>query len=252
MRNSDIKIVLKDLCFFYDSRPVLLDIRADFGARRVTAVVGPSGQGKSTLLTVFNRLWKEIPGAYLKGEVKIRLDGKWTDVHGEAYPTERLRRKVGMVFQDPNPLPMSIYKNVAFPLKLAGEKNKQVLETKVYDALRQAFLWEEVKDRLAADARTLSGGQQQRLCIARALITRPEILLLDEPTASLDARAAGIIEDLLQTLKAHCTIIMVSHYMDQVRRVADCVMELSANGLAANEWGINCGRRRPDYSAVPG
>ena len=239
MTNADIKIALKDLCFFYGAKPVLLDVQADFSARRVTAVVGPSGQGKSTLLTVFNRLWNEIPGAHLKGEVNIRLDGRWIDVNGEAYPTEQLRRKIGMVFQDPNPLPMSIYKNVAFPLKLAGEKNKQVLEAKVYDVLRQAFLWEEVKDRLATDARTLSGGQQQRLCIARALISRPEILLLDEPTASLDARAGRIIEDLLQTLKSRCTIIMVSHYMDQVRRVADCVMELNEGGLAIINGCIN-------------
>jgi phosphate transport system ATP-binding protein len=176
-------------------------------------------------------LWEEIPGTHLKGEVKIRLDRQWTDVYGDDYPIDRLRRKVGMVFQDPNPLPMSIYKNVAFPLKLAGIKEKPIIEAKVCDVLQQAFLWEEVKDRLGADARTLSGGQQQRLCIARTLITKPEILLLDEPTASLDAKACGVIENLLQTLKPHCTIIMVSHYMDQVHRVADCVMELAQGGL---------------------
>jgi phosphate transport system ATP-binding protein len=251
MTNPDIKIVLNDLCFFYGPRPVLLHIGASFGDRRITAVVGPSGQGKSTLLTVFNRLWKEIPGARLKGEVKIRLDGKFTDVGSEQYPTERLRRKVGMVFQDPNPLPMSIYKNVAFPLKLAGVKDKRIVESKVCDALKQAFLWEEVKDRLEADARVLSGGQQQRLCIARTLITRPEILLLDEPTASLDTKACSVIEDLLQALKTQCTIIMVTHYMDQVRRVADCVMELKDGSLLADDRFINCGRR-PGYSAVPG
>lgn len=240
MTHSDIKIVLNDLCFFYGDRPILQHLRATFREHHITAVVGPSGQGKSTLLTVFNRLWKETPGTRLKGEVKIRLNGQWTDVHGEEYPTDRLRRKVGMVFQDPNPLPMSIYKNVAFPLKLAGVKDKQIVEAKVCDALQQAFLWEEVKDRLGADGRTLSGGQQQRLCIARALITKPEILLLDEPTASLDARACSVIEHLLQELKTHCTIIMVSHYMDQVRRVADCVMELSEGGLTVNNGVINC------------
>jgi phosphate transport system ATP-binding protein len=240
MTNSDYKIVLNDLCFFYGAKPILLHIRADFRAHNITAVVGPSGQGKSTLLTVFNRLWEEIPGAHLKGEVKIRLEGQWANVHGDDYPTDRLRRKVGMVFQDPNPLPMSIYKNVAFPLKLAGVKDKQSIETRVCEALQQAFLWEEVKDRLGADARTLSGGQQQRLCIARTLITKPEILLLDEPTASLDARACGVIEQLLQALKAHCTIIMVSHYMDQVRRVADDVMELAEGGLLVNNGIINC------------
>jgi phosphate transport system ATP-binding protein len=239
MTPSDIKIELTDMCFFYGAKPILLGIRAAFRAHNITAVVGPSGQGKSTLLTVFNRLWKEIPDAHLKGEVKIRIDGRWVNVHGNDYPTDRLRRKVGMVFQDPNPLPMSIYKNVAFPLKLAGVKDKRIIEAKVCDALQQAFLWEEVKDRLGDDARTLSGGQQQRLCIARTLITKPEILLLDEPTASLDARACSVIEQLLQTLKTHCTIIMVSHYMDQVRRVADDVMELAEGGRLTNNGIIN-------------
>jgi phosphate transport system ATP-binding protein len=147
------------------------------------------------------------------------------------YPVNRLRRKVGMAFQNPNPLPMSIYKNVAFPLKLAGEKEKQKMENKVQTALAWAFLWEEVKDRLSADARTLSGGQQQRLCIARALILKPEVLLLDEPTASLDTKAAEVIEDLISNLKSHCTILMVSHYLDQVQRVADDVMELVGGSL---------------------
>jgi phosphate transport system ATP-binding protein len=126
---------------------------------------------------------------------------------------------------------MSIYKNAAFPLKLAGEKEKQKIETKVQTALARAFLWDEVKDRLDTDARTLSGGQQQRLCIARALVLKPEVLLLDEPTASLDAKAAEVIEDLISNLKSHCTILMVSHYLDQVRRVADDVMELVGGRL---------------------
>jgi phosphate transport system ATP-binding protein len=234
MENPDIKIVVNGLCFYYGTRQVLHDVRTDFKARNITAVVGPSGQGKSTLLTVFNRLWEEIPGAHLEGEVKIRLDGRWENALDAGYPTDRLRRKVGMVFQDPNPLPMSIYKNVAFPLKLAGLKDKRIIEAKVCDALEKAFLWEEVKDRLGEDARTLSGGQQQRLCIARALITQPEILLLDEPTASLDARACGVIENLLRALKPQCTIIMVSHFMNQVRRVADCVMELTEGCLITN------------------
>jgi phosphate transport system ATP-binding protein len=131
-----------------------------------------------------------------------------------------------MVFQDPNPLPMSIYKNIAFPLKLSGQKEKQDIEARVHEALSQAFLWNEVKDRLDADARTLSGGQQQRLCIARALILQPEVLLLDEPTASLDAKAGAVVEDLLLSLKTHRTLLIVSHYMEQVHRTADSVMEL--------------------------
>jgi len=146
-------------------------------------------------------------------------------------PVVQLRKRVGMVFQDPNPLPMSIFKNVAFPLKLAGLRNRQQMEARVHDALVQAFLWDEVKDRLDTDARLLSGGQQQRLCIARALINSPEVLLLDEPTASLDARACEVVETLLHRLKSNCTLLLVTHYMDQVHRVADCVMEMNQGRL---------------------
>ena len=226
-----IKIKISGLNFRYGERRILCGIDTTFESRRVTAIAGASGQGKSTLLTVLNRLWEEIPGAHLEGEVKIRIGGIWTDIYSERCPAAQLRQAVGMVFQEPNPLPMSIFKNVAFPLKLAGIKDRTIVESKVRNALQKAFLWEEVKDRLGHDARTLSGGQQQRLCIARALVPNPEVLLLDEPTASLDARACGIIEDLLLALKTNCTIVMVSHYMDQVRRVADCVMELNNGSL---------------------
>ncbi len=223
--------MLDNLSFSYGPKSVFSGIQAAFRTRRITAIVGPSGQGKSTLLTVFNRLWEEIPGARAHGEVKIRLDGGWVDVNAGVYPVHRLRRKVAMVFQDPNPLPMSIARNVAFPLKLAGQKDKASIQARVRRALQQAFLWEEVKDRLDADARMLSGGQQQRLCIARALILNPEVLLLDEPTASLDAKAGGVIEDLLLALKTDCTILMVSHYRGQVRRVADCTVQLADGKL---------------------
>lgn len=225
------KIQLTDLSFYYGDRRILNHVDAGFREHAITAIVGPSGQGKSTLLTVVNRLWEEIPGARVDGRVDIRFDDQWMDICANGYPVNHLRRKVGMVFQEPNPLPMSIYKNVAFPLKLAGVRERQAMEAKVHSALVKAFLWDEVKDRLKADARTLSGGQQQRLCIARALVLEPEVLLLDEPTASLDAQAAGVIETLLAGLKSHCTILMVSHYLDQVQRVADCVMELHASGL---------------------
>ncbi len=236
--SEKIKIQLKDLCFYYGQRRILDHINAGFTEHAVTAIVGPSGQGKSTLLTVVNRLWAEIPGTRVSGRVDIRLDGQWVDVCANGYPASRLRRKVGMVFQDPNPLPMSIYKNTAFPLKLAGQRDKRAIEAKVQAALTRAFLWDDVKDRLNADARTLSGGQQQRLCIARALVLEPEILLLDEPTASLDAKAAGVIEALLTALKSRCTILMVSHYLDQVQRVADCVMELQHSRLDRRRFGI--------------
>jgi phosphate transport system ATP-binding protein len=136
-----------------------------------------------------------------------------------------------MVFQTPNPLPMSIFKNVAFPLKLAGETASDRMADLTEKALKQVFLWEEVKDRLKENATTLSGGQQQRLCIARALVLKPQILLLDEPTSSLDARSAQVIEELILSLKQACTIVMVSHYMDQVRRIADTIMEIEDGRL---------------------
>ncbi len=226
MDNGKIKIQLADLSFYYHDRCIIDRASARFANHAVTAIVGPSGQGKSTLLTAINRLWEEFHGARVQGRVEIRFADRWVDINANGFPVNRLRRKVGMVFQDPNPLPMSIFKNAAFPLKLAGEKEKQRIEASVQTALSRAFLWDEVKDRLDDDARTLSGGQQQRLCIARALISRPEVLLLDEPTASLDGKAAEEIEDLISNLKSHCTILMVSHYLDQVRRVADDVMEL--------------------------
>jgi phosphate transport system ATP-binding protein len=230
MGHEKIKIQLTDLSFYYGDQCALDGVSVGFADRAITAIVGPSGQGKSTLLTAINRLWEEIPGARVNGTVDILFDGAMVNINN-GYPVNRLRRKVGMVFQNPNPLPMSIYKNVAFPLKLAGEKKKHKIEAKVQTALAQAFLWDEVKDRLDADARTLSGGQQQRLCIARSLILKPEVLLLDEPTASLDARAAEVIEDLISNLKSRCTILMVSHYLDQVQRVADDVMELVGGRL---------------------
>jgi phosphate transport system ATP-binding protein len=227
-----IKIQLTDLSFFYGDQRILDRITAGFADHAVTAIIGPSGQGKSTLLTAINRLWEEIPGARAQGQVEILINDRLVDIYADGYCVNRLRRKVGMVFQNPNPLPMSIFKNVAFPLKLAGRKEKQQIEAHVHRALSQAFLWDEVKDRLEADARTLSGGQQQRLCIARALILAPEVLLLDEPTASLDAKAGAVIEELLVGLKSHCTLLMVSHYLDQVHRVADEVMELTHGRLS--------------------
>jgi len=225
-----IKVKIRNLFFSYKGRDVLKGINADFKENSITAVIGPSGVGKSTLLMTMNRLWESIPDARMKGSVEIRFNGSFHDICSPSYPLPQLRRQVGMVFQVPNPLPMSIYKNVAFPLKLAGRKDKEQTRQDVEKALRQAYLWEEVKDRINNDAFSLSIGQQQRLCIARALVLEPEILLLDEPTSSLDQKAATMIEELLLEIKERYTIIVVSHYLDQVKRIADNVIELSGCG----------------------
>ncbi len=219
-----IKIHIENLSFSYGRRMVLHGVTAEFKANTITAITGPSGQGKSSFLTVINRLWESIPGARATGQVSIKMGG--TFKHINELPLSRLRRNVGMVFQTPNPFAMSVFRNMAFPLKLAGTTDKKTVEGLVEKALKRAHLWEEVKDRLNEDARTLSGGQQQRLCMARALILEPEVLLLDEPTSSLDAKAAAGIEDLILELKTQCTLIMVSHYMEQVGRIADRVLAL--------------------------
>ncbi len=234
MENGN-KIIIEKLSFFYRQRQVLADISAAIPAAAITAVIGPSGQGKSTLLTALNRLWEEIPGAAATGTIRIHFEDGWQDVNDPDIDLPWLRSRVGMVFQAPNPLPVSISKNMAFPLKIAGIKEKKEVDERVERALRQAFLWPEVKDRLDHDARTLSGGQQQRLCIARALILEPEILLLDEPTSSLDAEAGAVIEKLLTSLKKSCTLVVVSHYQEQVRRIADRVFRLEKGNLQPHQ-----------------
>lgn len=228
---EQVKVRIRDLSFAYKGREVLKKVNADFRENSITVIVGPSGVGKSTLLTTFNRLWESIPEATVKGTVEIKFNGSFKDIGSPDYPLPQLRRKVGMVFQVPNPLPMSIYKNVAFPLKLAGRRDEKTIRQSVEKALNQAYLWEEVKDRLNDDALSLSIGQQQRLCIARALVLEPEILLLDEPTSSLDTTAAKVIEELLLELKQRYTIVVVSHYLDQVKRIADVIVKISEGGV---------------------
>jgi phosphate transport system ATP-binding protein len=225
------KIVVHKASFFYGSNRIIDNVTANFEAHALTAITGPSGQGKSTLLGMLNGMWKDTPGARCTGEIRIRLGDQWISPLKNEIPMPLLRRKVAMIFQEPNPLPMSIARNMAFPLKLAGVRDRNIVEEKVRKALGQSFLWTEVKDRLEESALNLSGGQKQRLCIARALVLEPEVLLCDEPTSSLDAQAAGIIEDLLVSLKATCTLLVVSHYMDQVRRIGDKVMALDDLGL---------------------
>lgn len=225
------KITIESLRFFFQKKLILEDIDLTFPENSIIVVTGPSGAGKSTFLTVFNRLWEESSEGHFNGKVSIRfIDGE-VDIYGPGMSVDELRRRVGMVFQAPNPLPMSIYKNIAFPLQLAGRKSKKEIEDRVEKMLMKVHLFDEVKDRLSSDARILSGGQQQRLCIARALMLDPEILLLDEPTSSLDVKACEKIEELLIELKARHTLLMVSHYQDQVQRVADRVYELSEKQL---------------------
>ena len=227
-----MKIVTQRLSFSYQGKIVLHDINVALPEKRIIAITGPSGIGKSTLLSVFNRLWEESGDGKCEGRVVIRFAGGEIDIYGADCSVTELRRRVGMVFQAPNPLPMSVFKNIAFPLILQGGRTKKEIAAEVEAILKKAHLFDEVKDRLNSDARRLSGGQQQRLCIARALIPGPEILLLDEPTSSLDGKACAKIEELLVELKEKITILMVSHYQDQVRRVADLAYELTDRQLA--------------------
>ncbi len=232
MTELKTKIKVRGLNFFYGAQKVLDHIDLDIPSGSITAVSGPSGQGKSSLLTAFNRLWENIDGARATGHIWIDFGKGLVEVTKPEYGVHHLRRKVGMVFQMPNPLPMSIFKNMQFPLKLAGISEKDSVDEKIETALKQAHLWEEVKNRLSCDARMLSGGQLQRLCIARTLVLQPEVLLMDEPTASLDPVSVEKIEDLLLDLKTRCTIVMVSHYMDQIRRIADTNLKLSDGKLS--------------------
>jgi len=222
-----IKIRLHEVTLTCGNRPVLQQISTAFPAYRISAVVGPSGSGKSSLLLTMNRLWQELPDCRLTGRVEMLLDGIMGDIHSSDMTSEALRRRVGIVFQTPNPLPMSVERNIAFPLLLAGEQDKEKIHAVVEENLRLTGLWHEVRDRLQSPAMALSGGQQQRLCLARALILRPEVLLLDEPTSALDSRTAEVIEDLLLQMRQHCTIVLVSHHQGQVRRIADQVLTLA-------------------------
>lgn len=214
-------IFTEKMSFQYGGMTILKEIDLLLPAGKIIGITGPSGTGKSTLLSIFNRLWEETGAGQLEGVVKLSLAGEMVNIYRDNYPLDLLRRKVGMVFQNPNPLPMSIAKNLAFPLQLMNIRNKKKIKSMSEKMLRRVHLWDEVHDRLQDDARFLSGGQQQRLCIARSLMLEPEILLLDEPTSSLDQQACFHIEKLLKDIKGATTILLVSHYQDQIQRIAD-------------------------------
>jgi phosphate transport system ATP-binding protein len=211
-------IDVKNLNFYYGTKKALDGITLGIAPNLVTAFIGPSGCGKSTFLRTLNRMNDIIPGTRVEGTV--RIGGR--DVYGPGTDVVALRRNVGMVFQKSNPFPKSIFENVAYGLRINGLfRGRSDLEARVEESLRQAAIWDEVKDRLQESALALSGGQQQRLCIARALAVKPEILLMDEPASALDPIATQRIEELIYQLKSHYTIVIVTHNMQQAARVSD-------------------------------
>jgi phosphate transport system ATP-binding protein len=214
---APVKLAARGLDFYYDKFHALKSINLEIPEKRVTALIGPSGCGKSTLLRIFNRIYALYPKQEAKGEVV--LDDE--NILDPKYPMNRLRSKVGMVFQKPVPFPMTIFENVAYGIRHHEKLSKSEMNDRVESALRQGALWDEVKDKLGQSALGLSGGQQQRLCIARAVALKPDVLLLDEPTSALDPISTSRIEQLVEELKKDYTIAIVTHNMQQAARVSD-------------------------------
>jgi phosphate transport system ATP-binding protein len=212
------KAEVKDLSFYYGDFQAIKGVTLNVADKEVTALIGPSGCGKSTLLRCFNRMHDLYPGSRYEGQILLRPDG--INLLDKAVDPVETRLRIGMVFQKPNPFPKTIFENVAYGLRIMGEKRRTVLADRVEQSLRDAALWDEVKDRLDSLGTSLSGGQQQRLCIARALATEPEILLFDEPTSALDPIATANIEELITELKNRVTILIVTHNMQQAGRVS--------------------------------
>lgn len=215
--NEELRFEIRDLDLYYGDFQALKNISMDIEANKVTALIGPSGCGKSTFLRCLNRMNDLIDTVKIEGN--IIFDGK--DIYSDSINAVKLRTKVGMVFQKPNPFPMSIYDNVAYGPRCQGTKDKKVLDEIVEKSLKAAAIWNEVKDRLDKSALGLSGGQQQRLCIARAIAMEPEVILMDEPTSALDPIATLKIEELMNELKKNYTIVIVTHSMQQAARISD-------------------------------
>ena len=210
-------ITVKDMCLWYGDHQALKNVNIEIPEKSITAFIGPSGCGKSTFLKTLNRMNDLIPGVKITGD--IRYEG--TDIFSKEVDVNNLRKEIGMVFQKPNPFPMSIYDNVAYGPRTHGITNRVQLDEIVERALHDAAIWDEIKDRLKKNALGMSGGQQQRLCIARALAVQPKILLMDEPTSALDPISTSRIEELVMELKEKYTIVMVTHNMQQAVRVSD-------------------------------
>jgi phosphate transport system ATP-binding protein len=242
------KIKARGVNFYYGSKKALNNINIGFAPRQVAAIIGPSGCGKSTFIRLLNRMHELVPGTRLEGE--ILLDG--LDIVSPACDAAELRKRVGMVFQKPNPFPKTVFENIAYGLEVNGVSDRHFIEEKVVDSLKKAALWGEVKDRLKDSALGLSGGQQQRLCIARCLAVEPEVLLFDEPCASLDPISTAKIEELILELKREYTIVIVTHNMQQAARVSDrtaffLMGDLIEEGRTDNIFKAPRDRRTEDY-----
>ncbi len=245
---GDVAISVKDMNLYYGTFHALKNINMEFPVRQLTAMIGPSGCGKSTLIKSLNRMNDLIEGCKITGEIKIGD----TNIYERKTDLARLRKNVGMVFQRPNPLAMSVYDNIAYGPRTFGVRSKSVLDGIVEQSLRGAAMWEEVKDRLNKSALGLSGGQQQRLCIARSLAVEPQILLMDEPTSALDPISTGKIEELCTELKNRVTIIMVTHNMQQAFRIADktayfLLGEMVEMGDTKELWAHPKNKKTDDY-----
>ncbi|MBW4621049.1 MAG: phosphate ABC transporter ATP-binding protein [Cyanosarcina radialis HA8281-LM2] len=216
-RSSLPALQTEKLSLYYGKKAAFREIAMPIEAGKITAIVGPSGCGKSSFLSCLNRLTDLIPGTKISGS--IRLDG--LEIANEKIDAIALRRRVGTIFQKPNPFPFSIWKNLAFPLQEHGIKNRDRLDRLIETALQDVGLWNEVKDRLNTSALSLSGGQKQRLCIARALVLQPEVLLFDEPCSALDPISSGVVEDLIASLRGRYTVVIVTHNLAQARRIGD-------------------------------
>lgn len=244
---SDI-ITVKDLCLWYSGAQALKDININIPEHAITALIGPSGCGKSTFLKTLNRMNDLIPGVKITGEVRYAGE----DIFAPGVDVNNLRKNIGMVFQKPNPFPMSVYDNIAYGPRTHGIKGKAKLDDIVERSLRDAAIWDEVKDRLKKNALGLSGGQQQRLCIARALAVEPQVLLMDEPTSALDPISTGKIEDLASALKWKYTIVIVTHNMQQAVRISDqtaffLLGELVEYGDTETMFSMPADKRTEDY-----